>query len=117
MPRQTQSEILTEVLIELQEIKRGLPNGEMVLIKKSLKDLEEGQKGLKSEIRTIQKRLFNPDDGLIVEVNKNTEFKKENIQNLKDVNNLISWKSNVTKALWVVYSAIIGVIIKLLFWN
>ena len=117
MSRQTQAEILTEVLIELQEIKRGLPNGEMVLIKKSLKDLEEGQKGLKSEIRTIQKRLFNPDDGLIVEVNKNTDFKKENQENLRDVNNLISWKSNVTKALWVVYSAIIGVIIKLLFWN
>ena len=57
----------------------------MVLIKKSLKDLEEGQKGLKSEIRTIQKRLFNPDDGLIVEVHKNTEFKVENQQNLKDV--------------------------------
>tara|TARA_R110002020_G_scaffold144698_1_gene317781 strand:+ start:190 stop:543 length:354 start_codon:yes stop_codon:yes gene_type:complete len=117
MSRQTQSEILTEVLIELQEIKRGLPNGEMVLIKKSLKDLEEGQKGLKSEIRTIQKRLFNPDDGLIVEVNKNTEFKLENQQNLKDVDNLISWKSNVTKALWVIYSAIIGVILKLLFWD
>ena len=117
MSRQTQAQILTEVLIELQEIKRGLPNGEMVLIKKSLKDLEVGQKGLKSEIRTIQKRLFNPDDGLIVEVHKNTEFKVENQQNLKDVNNLISWKSNVTKALWVVYSAIIGVIIKLLFWN
>jgi uncharacterized protein YfkK (UPF0435 family) len=117
MSRQTQAEILTEVLVELQDIKRGLPNGEMVLIKKSLKDLEEGQKGLKSEIRTIQKRLFNPDDGLIVEVNKNTEFKKENQENLKDVTNLISWKSNVTKALWVVYSAIIGVIIKLLFWN
>jgi len=117
MSRQTQSEILTEVLIELQEIKRGLPNGEMVLIKKLLEDLEEGQKGLKNEIRTIQKRLFNPDDGLIVEVNKNTEFKKENQENLKDVNNLISWKGNVTKALWVVYSAIIGVILKFLFWD
>jgi uncharacterized protein YfkK (UPF0435 family) len=117
MPRQTQSEILTEVLLELQEIKRGLPNGEMVLIKKSLKDLEEGQKGLKSEIRTIQKRLFNPDSGLIVEVNKNTDFKVENQENLKDIDNLVSWKSNVTKALWVVYSAIIGVIIKLLFWD
>ena len=117
MARQTQAEILTEVLLELQEIKRGLPNGEMVLIKKSLQDLEEGQKGLNSEIRTIQKRLFNPDNGLIVEVHKNTEFKKENRDNLKDVDNLISWKSNVTKALWVVYSAIIGVIIKLLFWD
>ena len=88
MPRQTQSEILTEVLIELQEIKRGLPNGEMVLIKKSLKDLEEGQKGLKSEIRTIQKRLFNPDTGLIVEVNKNTEFKVENQENLSSITTL-----------------------------
>ena len=84
---------------------------------KSLEDLEEGQKALKSEIRTVQKRLFNPDDGLIVEVHKNTEFKQENQENLKDVNNLISWKGNVTKALWVVYSAIIGVIIKLLFWD
>ena len=117
MSRQTQSEILMEVLIELQEIKRGLPNGEMVLIKKLLEDLEEGQKGLKSEIRTIQKRLSNPDDGLIVEVHKNTEFKKENQENLKDVDKLISWKSNVTKALWVIYSAIIGVILKFLFWD
>jgi|TARA_R110000823_G_scaffold314993_1_gene445235 hypothetical protein len=117
MARKTQTEILTEVLIELQDIKNSLPNGEIKLIKKSLEDLGEGQKGLKSEIRTIQKRLFNPDNGLIVEVNKNTEFKVDNQQNLKDVDNLISWKSNVTKALWVVYSAIIGVIIKLLFWN
>jgi len=55
--------------------------------------------------------------GLIVEVNKNTDFKQENQENLKDVNNLISWKSNVTKALWVIYSAIIGVIIGLVFWE
>jgi len=117
MVRQTQSEILNDVLIELQAIKKGLPNGEIALIQKSLEDLEEGQKSLKSEIRTIQKRLFNPDTGLIVEVHKNTEFKDENQQKLKDVDSLISWKSTVTKALWVIYSAIIGVIIKLLFWN
>ena len=117
MRKKPQSEILNEVLIELQEIKKGLPNGEIVLIQKSLKDLEEGQKSLKGEIRTIQKRLFNPDNGLIVEVHKNTEFKVDNKKNLKDVGSLISWKSNVTKALWVIYSAIIGVIIKLLFWS
>ena len=117
MPRKTQTEILTEVLIELHDIKKALPNGELKLIKKSLTDLEEGQRGLKSEIRTIQKRLFNPDNGLIVEVNKNTEFLEDNKQDLKDLDNLISWKSNVTKALWVVYSAILGVIIKLLFWD
>ncbi len=117
MVKKTQAEILNDVLSELQEIKKGLPNGEIVLIQKSLEDLEEGQKSLRSEIRTIQKRLFNPDNGLIVEVNKNTEFKVENQKNIKVVEGLMSWKSNVTKALWVIYSAIIGVIIKLLFWN
>tara|TARA_R110002153_G_scaffold141514_1_gene292596 strand:- start:653 stop:1006 length:354 start_codon:yes stop_codon:yes gene_type:complete len=117
MIKKTQSQILNEVLFELQEIKKGLPNGEITLIQKSLEDLEEGQKSLKSEIRVIQKRLFNPDNGLIVEVNKNTDFKINNQKNLKEVVSLLSWKSNVTKALWVIYSAIIGVIIKLLFWD
>ena len=41
MAKQTQTEILNEVLIELQEIKRGLPNGEIALMQKSLEDLEE----------------------------------------------------------------------------
>ena len=54
---------------------------------------------------------------MIVEVNKNTEFMKETQPKLKQVSEVVSWKGNVTKALWVVYSAIIGVIIKLLFWN
>jgi|TARA_B100001778_G_C17994103_1_gene364889 hypothetical protein len=117
MAKQTQTEILNEVLAELQEIKKGLPNGELALMQKSLEDLEEGQKSLRSEIRTVQKRLFNPDSGVIVEVNKNTEFMKETQPKLKEIENVVSWKGNVTKALWVVYSAIIGVIIKLLFWN
>ena len=56
MVKKTQTEILNEVLIELQEIKRGLPNGEIALMQKSLDDLEKGQKSLKSEIRTVQKR-------------------------------------------------------------
>ena len=54
MVRKTQSQILNEVLDELQEIKKGLPNGEIVLIQKSLEDLEEGQKSLKREITSIK---------------------------------------------------------------
>ena len=83
MAKQTQTEILNEVLLELQKIKKGLPNGEIALMQKSLEDLEEGQKSLRSEIRTVQKRLFNPDSGIIVEVNKNTDFMKETQPKLK----------------------------------
>ena len=57
MPKQTQNDILREVLSELATIKDGLPNGELALIKKQLEDLEKGQKSLSGEIRTIQKRL------------------------------------------------------------
>ena len=124
MPKQTQNDILREVLSELATIKDGLPNGELALIKKQLEDLEKGQKSLSGEIRTIQKRLFNPDDGLIVQTNKNTDFRDGHDKSMPMYNDIINefkgvltWKSNVTKALWVVYSAIIGVIIKLLFWN
>ena len=39
MIKKTQSQILNEVLFELQEIKKGLPNGEITLIQKSLEDL------------------------------------------------------------------------------
>ena len=66
-----------------KRLKKGLPNGEISLMQKSLEDLEEGQKSLRSEIRTVQKRLFNPDSGVIVEVNKNTEFMKETQPKLK----------------------------------
>ena len=44
MAKQTQTQILNEVLTELQEIKKGLPNGELALMQKSLEDLEKGQK-------------------------------------------------------------------------
>ena len=67
--------------------------------------LHEDLQDVKEDLRDIKVRLLDPDDGTIARVNKNTEFKQENQENLKDVDNLISWKSNVTKALWVVYSA------------
>ena len=55
--------------------------------------------------------------GLIKKILHEELIKEENQENLKDVDKLISWKSNVTKALWVIYSAIIGVILKFLFWD
>ena len=51
--------------------------------------------------KNYTKRLFNPDSGVIVEVNKNTEFIKETQPKLKEVDEVVSWKGNVTKYLWV----------------
>ena len=55
---------------------------------------------LKADVREINIRLLDPDDGTISRVNRNTHFRK---------------KAN--GALWSVWVAMIGVIAKLIFWN
>ena len=96
-----------EIIKKLADIEEKLPNGE-------LKEIHENVK----EIKDI---LLDPEDGVIVRVNKNTYWRKTitegdvSFDSIKDdVKDLNSFKSNVTKALWVVYTAIMGVIIKLI---
>ena len=96
-----------EIIKKLSEIEDKLPNGE----------LEE----MHEMIKEIKEILLDPEDGIIVRVNKNTYWRKTitegdiNFDSIKDdVKDLNSFKSNVTKALWVVYTAIMGVIIKLI---
>ena len=96
-----------DILERLESIENKLPNGEL-----------EEMHGMIKEIKEI---LLDPEDGIIVRVNKNTYWRKTitegdvSFDSIKDdVKDLNSFKSNVTKALWVVYTAIMGVIIKLI---
>ena len=64
-------------------------------------------------IKEIKEVLLDPEDGLIVRVNKNTYFRKQiNIQEIEELKN---FKKNVTHALWGIYSIMIGVISKIIF--
>jgi hypothetical protein len=120
----TQKQLIETLVSELASIKTKLPNGELKLIQKSLIDLEKGQLDIRKDVKAIQKRLFNPDNGLIVEVNKNTDRMDERddtlpgwLDNLELFKQLVIWKKGVQKGLWIIYSAVIGIIIKLLFWS
>ena len=67
-------------------------------------------------------KLLDPDDGFVVRVNKNTSFRnnmneilpyyEETIEEFKL---LKRWKENVSKALWTIFVALVGVIVKLIF--
>ena len=113
---------LIEVLItEVTSLKKNLPNGNIVRIEHSIKEIQENQIEMKNDIRTIQKRLFNPDNGLIVETNKNKAFRamceperEELIGQFKDV---LKWKRMVEGGLAIVFTSIVGVIIKLIFFK
>jgi len=115
-----------EILEEIEFLKTKLPNGEFALLKKSVEDLSGGQEALKSSIRELKQQLLDPDNGVVVRVNRNSEFRKDSEQrgplcqqsfeNMEDnVNSILGWKDGVTKALWILFTGIAGIIVKILF--
>jgi hypothetical protein len=113
---------IEEILSALEIIKKKLPNGELEIIKQSIQGLGEDQKIIKEDLEYFKKRLFNPDDGVIVRINKNTDSiarYEEIIEEIPDLkyklDNIDKWKDGVNKALWVVYTSLIGIILALIF--
>ena len=117
-----------EILEEIEKLKKKIPtaNGDFILLKKTVGDLEIGQQGLKGVIKELKERLLNPDDGVITRVNRNSDFRKDSEQrgplcqqsfeNMEDnVNSILGWKDNVSKALWILFTGIAGIIVKILF--
>jgi|TARA_Y100000034_G_C6785763_1_gene351483 tetrahydromethanopterin S-methyltransferase subunit G len=116
------------ILDEIEDIKSKLPNGEFVLLKKSITDLSDGQLSLKEDIRDLKKQLLDPDDGVIVRVNKNSEFRKnvelrtpqcqEDFDKIEyNVSELMNWKGGVSRALWILFTVVVGIILRILFFK
>ena len=64
-------------------------------------------------VNEIKEILLDPEDGLIVRVNKNTYWRKE--LDADEFKALIRWKHTITHAMWIGYTALFGIIIKLIF--
>lgn len=121
MDQQTK-ELIQTLIKELSQIKNNLPNGEMKIILEKMEDIQEKNKDLKNDISEIKKLLLDPNDGVIVKVNENTKFRErledeeddfELYLKLKnDLENLKEWKSGVNKALWIIFGAIISLVIR-----
>lgn len=113
----SESKILETVLTELRSIKLGMPNGE-------LKQIIDNQKDMKEDISDLKYTLLNPEDGVIVKVNKNTAFRRsfekvsdQNQQILKDLEEIKNWKSTIVKVLWVLFGAIVTILTKVFFYS
>lgn len=113
---------IEEILAALDIIKKKLPNGELEIIKQSILSLGEDQKSIKDDLEYFKKRLFNPDDGVIVRINKNSESIEkydEYVDALPKVQNEVEkikdWKDGVTKALWIVYTTLVAIVLSLIF--
>ena len=117
-----------EILEEIEFLKKKLPNAEFALLKKSVEDLHGGQETLRSSIRELKKDLLDPDDGVVVRVNRNSDFRKESeergpmcqksFENMEDgVDSLMRWKESVSKALWILFTAVVGLLAHLVMGN
>ena len=90
-----------DILKKLDCVETKLMSGELEQIHETVKEIKEV--------------LLDPEDGIIVRVNKNTYWRRQiNIQEIKE---LMNFKQNVTHALWGVYTLVLGVIAKLIFWK
>ena len=64
-------------------------------------------------VTEIKEILLDPEDGVIVRVNKNTFWRKE--LDADEFKALVRWKQAMTHAMWVLYSAVLGILVKIIF--
>ena len=110
----TQKEVLDSVLSEIRHIKQHMPNGELKAMQRDIEDMKEDMSDLKYT-------LLNPENGVIVNTNKNTEWRQQMQANQKDfdeqmakIKEIENWKAGVTRALWVIFGILASVIIRML---
>ena len=73
-----------DIIEKLECVETKLMSGELEEIHETVKEIKEV--------------LLDPEDGIIVRVNKNTYWRKQ--INIQEIEELKSFKNNVTKALW-----------------
>jgi hypothetical protein len=115
MSASKQLELLETIVLELHTLKAKMPNGELKAMARDIEDLKTSYHDIKDNISDIKFTLLNPEDGVIVKVNKVSEWrqakekKSEEYENaLQEVRDLMKWKEGASKALWIIFTAIVG---------
>lgn len=115
MSASKQLELLETIVLELHTLKTKMPNGEFKAMARDIEELKTSYHDIKDNISDIKFTLLNPEDGVIVKVNKVSEWrqskekKSEEYENaLQEVRDLMKWKEGASKALWIIFTAIVG---------
>jgi hypothetical protein len=118
------TKMMDRILEELVSMRSKLPNGELKVIQSSIDDLKHSQDSIKSDVSELKKKLLDPESGVVVRLNQNTQYiqdKKEMEDYYDEIidqhKDLLSWKNNMTKAMWIVFTAIVGILTKMMFFT
>ena len=124
MSENLDSKTIDRILEELVSMRAKLPNGELKVIQSSIDDLKHSQADIKADVSEMKKRLLDPETGVVVRLNQNTKY-IEDKQDLEDYyeeiidqhKELLSWKNNMTRAMWIVFTALVGILTKMMFFT
>tara|TARA_Y100001973_G_scaffold95617_1_gene149286 strand:- start:594 stop:836 length:243 start_codon:yes stop_codon:yes gene_type:complete len=72
---------------------------EIVLMEHRMNSMEDKLDKMDKKLDMLTEKLLDPDHGVTARVNRNTSYRKV-----------------MSKALWVIYTVVVGLIVKL-FWN
>jgi hypothetical protein len=104
MSEKTNSELVRELLEAFSSLKQKMEDPNYVHLEASINQLIENQKEMRQDLADLKKRLLNPYDGAIVELRKNTEWRKEQQESeaefrqlMDEHKSLMRWKANVQK--------------------
>ena len=113
----TNEQILKDLIQAFSSLKQKMEDPNYAALDSQMRNMLENQKDMKADVKDLKKRLLNPFDGVIVNTNKNTEFRREyeklqderdQLQN--DVQQLIKWKGTYLKVFWALFTAALGII-------
>lgn len=118
------TKMMERILEELVFMRSKLPNGELKILQTSMDDLKHSQDSIKSDVSELKKKLLDPETGVVVRLNQNTQYiqdKKEMEDYYDEIidqhKDLLSWKNNMTKAMWIFFTAIVGILTKMMFFT
>jgi|TARA_B110000037_G_scaffold215653_1_gene273384 hypothetical protein len=109
----TNNELVRELLEAFSSLKKKMEDPNYVQIEATLKQLIDNQSDMKEDVSELKKRLLNPFDGAIVEIRKNTDFRRDYEKSERDLEkmaeehrNILKWKSSITKLSWAILTSL-----------
>lgn len=107
----TQREVISQMADDIKELKKTQPNGE-------LKRIEKCVRGLAAKVDDMHNKIMDPENGLIVQTNKNTEFRTtcepERRALIDKFEGVLRWKRVIEWGLGVVFVGAVGAFIKVM---
>ena len=93
-----------ELLSAFNSFKQKLEDPNYIQLEMSIRQIMDAQKDMRKDISDLKDSLLNPYDGVIVETQKNVEFRKEmmaeeaeRLKIIEEHKSLMRWKANMQK--------------------